>query len=129
MPWVPIGHRVLVKPDEKYEVEVGVNGEQFRKQGEIYVPEAVAERETYAWNQGELIDWGPTAGMHFDGKTMEELGLHRGDKILYNQYAGLTFKDENGVGFRVINDQDLNMRWVEPEMDTQFVPSEEAVDG
>lgn len=122
MPWVPIGHRVLVKP-------IDIRDDLKEKYPNIEIPEAVAEREQYSWNQGELIDWGPTAGMHFDNKTMEELGLHRGDKILYNQHAGLTFKDENGVGFRVINDQDLNMRWVEPEAGTQFVPSEEAVDG
>jgi co-chaperonin GroES (HSP10) len=122
MPWIPIGHRVLVKPNEVYKVEKDEEGNSYKKQGDLYIPEEVAERESYAWNQGTIMDWGPTAGRHFDGCTMEELGIKRGDKVLYNQYAGLTFKDDNGIGYRVINDQDLNMVWREPEVK----PTEEA---
>ncbi len=108
MPWIPIGHRVLVKPDSKFD-----NDEDgtYKKIGSIFIPQEIAKRETFAWNQGTIKDWGPTAGRHFDGLTMEELGIKRGDKVLYNQYAGLTFEDENGEGYRVINDQDLNMVW------------------
>ena len=132
MPWVPIGHRVLVKPmSVKEDLEKQYKG--------IIIPDAIAEREQYAWNRGELIDWGPTAGFHFDGKTMDGLGCKRGDKVLYNQHAGITFKDENGDAFRVINDEDLNMRWEEPEgliskitpenLHGEFVASEEANSG
>ena len=122
MPWVPIGHRVLVKP-------MDLQDDLKKKYSHIDIPESVTDVQQYAWNRGELVDWGPTAGMHFDGKTMKELGLKRGDKILYNQYAGLTFKDENGVGFRVINDQDINMVWRDAEEGTEFTAGEEAVSG
>jgi co-chaperonin GroES (HSP10) len=118
MSWVPIGHRILVKPDAKYE---DGDDKAYKKIGSIYIPQEVAERETFAWNRGTVIDWGPTAGRHFDGSTMEELGIKRGDKVLYNQYAGLTYTDDDGVGYRVINDQDLNMVWHdEPEQEQEF---------
>ncbi len=120
MPWIPIGHRILVRPDEVYETATNEAGERYKKHGDLFIPDTVAEREAFAWNRGTVIDWGPTAGRHFDGATMEELGIRRGDKVLYNQYAGLTFKDEDGVGYRVINDQDLNMVWREPEPEQEF---------
>ena len=122
MSWVPIGHRVLVKP-------MSVEEDLKKQYPSLEIPKTVSDREQYSWNRGVLVDWGPTAGFHFDDQTMEQLGFSRGDQVLYNQHVGVTFSDEHGERFIVINDQDLNLRWEEPEEGAEFVASEEANSG
>ncbi len=110
MPWIPIGHRVLIEPED-------VKAELKEKYSHVSIPDSVADREQVAWNKGTILAYGPTAGLHFDNKTFKELGVQVGDQVLYNIYAGMTFKDEKGRMLRVVNDQDLNMVWKEEATD------------
>lgn len=107
--WRPIGFRVLIEPDD-------VMSELKKQFGSLELPEQALEREQTAWDRGTLIDWGPTAGEAFGDVRMEDLGVKRGDKVLFNKYAGYQFRDESGRLLRVINDEDLNMVWKDQEV-------------
>ncbi len=104
--WNCIAHQVLIEPED-------VKKDLREKHPHITIPDNIADREQVAWNRGTILGYGPTAGLHFDNRTFEELGVNVGDQVLYNIYAGMTFKDEKGRMLRVVNDQDLHMVWKE----------------
>ena len=60
----PIGERILIKPIESEE----------RTKGGIYIPESAKENK----KQGEIIE---------TGKKADELGLKKGDRIIYGGYS------------------------------------------
>lgn len=82
---LPMGERVLIKPEEQ---------EEKTKSG-IYIPESAKEKK----NQGEVL----AAGTFKDGKP---LPLSKGDRIIYGGYSQEKI-DVDGEEFIILNFKDI----------------------
>ena len=87
----PLYDRLVVKPIEAEETSLGG----------IIIPDAAKEKPT----KGEVIAVG-------EGKFIDASGSVRapkvkvGDKVIYGQYAGSTYKSE-GVEYKVLREDDI----------------------
>jgi co-chaperonin GroES (HSP10) len=94
--WKAAGHRVIVKPDESPD-----------KIGSVFVPGWVKDNKAFEIVQGEVVDIGMTAWRAFDdGKPWVNIG----DRVMFAKYGG-SIIEENGVKFRILNDEDIICRW------------------
>jgi len=74
----PLHDRVVVKPIEADEVSAGG----------IVIPDSAKEKST----KGEVVAVGP--GKPLDNGSVRAPSLKVGDKVIYGQYAGSTYKSE-----------------------------------
>jgi len=113
----PSGNRVLVKPDEVEEVT----------KGGIVIPDTVKEKHQLSANYGQVVAIGPDCFTHtttiterlIDGswkqierKTTGYSGhfAEAGDRVAFAMYSGLTLTGEDGVDYKLINDEDITAR-------------------
>ncbi len=90
----PVGHRVLVKPDDlETETESGI----------VYRLNTSQERSGQIF--GTLVEIGPTAWKAFDdGEPWAEIG----DRVAYARYAGKWIEDpETKEMYVIMNDDDI----------------------
>ena len=86
----PLYDRVVVKPIEADEVSAGG----------IVIPDTAKEKST----KGEVIAIG--GGKALDNGTLRAPLVKVGDKVIYGQYAGSTYK-QDGVEYKVIKEDDI----------------------
>lgn len=90
----PVGHRVLVYPDQISD-----------RRGSLFVPDSVRKQEQYAHVFGTLVKIGPQAWMGFDdGRPWAKVG----DRVVFAKYGGLVLEDpETKELYRCLNDEDV----------------------
>ncbi|MBC7988281.1 MAG: co-chaperone GroES [Luteimonas sp.] len=86
----PLYDRVVVKPIEADEVTAGG----------IVIPDTAKEKST----KGEVIAIG--GGKALDNGTLRAPLVKVGDKVIYGQYAGSSYK-QDGVEYKVIKEDDI----------------------
>lgn len=86
----PLYDRIVVKPIEADEVSAGG----------IVIPDTAKEKST----KGEVIAIG--AGKALDNGSLRAPLVKVGDKVIYGQYAGSTYK-QDGVEYKVIKEDDV----------------------
>ena len=99
----PTGYHVLVKVDSIDETFKGSS---------IVMASNEAVREHGGRDTGEVIEFGPTAYLGYEGcKCPEDWGVSVGDKVEFRRYDGKTPRyaeeDESLKEFRLINDGDI----------------------
>lgn len=102
----PLGHRVLVKPDEV----------KSRTAGGLFLPDTVRDMEKQGTALGRLIAIGITAWKAFDtGEPWAAVGDH----VFFAKYGGQLIKTPDNQEFRVLNDEDLTAK-----LETVYQPGE-----
>jgi len=86
----PLHDRVVVKPIEADEVSAGG----------IVIPDSAKEKST----QGEVVAVGP--GKPLDNGSVRAAVLNVGDRVIFGQYAGSTYKAD-GVEYKVLREDDV----------------------
>ncbi|HHW4678079.1 MAG TPA: co-chaperone GroES [Xylella sp.] len=86
----PLHDRVVVKPIEADEVSPGG----------IVIPDSAKEKST----KGEIIAVG--TGKPLDNGNVRTPAVKVGDKVIYGQYAGSTYKAE-GIEYKVLREDDI----------------------
>ena len=86
----PLYDRVVVKPIEADEVSAGG----------IIIPDAAKEKST----KGEVVAVGE--GKALDNGSLRAPKLKVGDKVIYGQYAGSTYK-QDGVEYKILKEDDV----------------------
>ncbi|MBX9401722.1 co-chaperone GroES [Lysobacter sp. BMK333-48F3] len=86
----PLYDRVVVKPIEADEISAGG----------IIIPDAAKEKST----KGEVVAVGE--GKALDNGSVRAPKLKVGDKVIYGQYAGSTYK-QDGVEFKILKEDDV----------------------
>ncbi|MCC5044969.1 MULTISPECIES: co-chaperone GroES [Xanthomonas] len=86
----PLHDRVVVKPIEADEVSAGG----------IVIPDSAKEKST----KGEVVAIG--AGKPLDNGSLRAPVVKVGDKVIYGQYAGSSYKSE-GVEYKVLREDDI----------------------
>lgn len=96
----PIGYRVLLEP-EKVEEKVG----------NILMPDEVRDQKQFRQSRGVIVAMGDLAFTKGNPKGAEYLVLSPrpkvGDTVLYREYAGYAFKDEEGNPFTMVDDDEI----------------------
>ncbi len=90
----PVEFKVLVKAD------------QVKEQiGRIVLPDTVRDKEQVAQERGVLVAMGGRAFEDF-----KEPLPKKGDRVLFNRFAGAIIKDEKdrSASWRLLNDKDIN---------------------
>ena len=86
----PLYDRVVVKPIEAEEVTAGG----------IYIPDNAKEKPT----KGEVVAVGP--GKALDNGNTRPMTVKVGDKVIYGQYAGSSYKAD-GIEYKVLREDDI----------------------
>lgn len=86
----PLYDRIVVKPIEADEVSAGG----------IVIPDTAKEKST----KGEVIAIG--GGKALDNGTLRAPLVKVGDKVIYGQYAGSSYK-QDGIEYKVIKEDDV----------------------
>ncbi len=86
----PLADRVVVKPAEQEE----------QKQGTIIIPDTAKEKPM----QGEVVAVGP--GKVADSGAKIEMGVKKGDKVLYGKYSG-TEVTIDGEEYLIMRESDI----------------------
>lgn len=92
---MPVGHRILVKPDVIEE----------KSKGGIILHREAVEKEQQAQVTGEVLEVSPHAYMEYSPGWCK-----KGDKVLYQRYAGMRIPDGKGgflEGLLLLNDLDI----------------------
>ena len=91
---LPIGHRILISPDNIEE-----------KIGSFYIPKDVHSKEQQAQVAGIILEVGADCYREYDAPWCK-----KGDRVLYQRYAGMRVPDGKG-GFiedmLLLNDLDV----------------------
>ena len=86
----PLHDRIVVKPIEAEELSAGG----------IVIPDNAKEKPT----QGEVVAVGE--GKALDNGSLRAPKVKVGDKVIYGQYAGSTYKAD-GVEYKVLREDDI----------------------
>lgn len=95
MKWIPVGHRVLIKPDAVEEVSKG---------GIIVTTESTKRLEQSAQVIGTVVDLGKEAFFEYVEKGFEPW-CKVGDRVTYQKYSGM--KLPNLPDVLLLNDMDI----------------------
>jgi len=115
----PCGNRIVVKPDEIKET-VG-------EESKIIVPDSVRESHMHAQSTGVLVAAGPDAFRHTVSTTHRRIDdrwvpyetkvsgysedfAKVGERVAFAKYGGLQVEGEDGVNYRILNDEDITAR-------------------
>jgi len=95
---VPVGYRVLIKPDEVKEVS----------DGGIYIPEMTRDRQAYQQQRGVIVDKGELAfqGNEYAGPN-EMRALEPGCKVLMTKHGGAQIRGADKQMYFLCNDKDV----------------------
>lgn len=94
---VPVGWRVLVKPDVAEEVT----------QGGIIVPDSVKDRGKYAMDKGTIVAMGKMAFSDRPDVEWEGRVPMVGDRVFFPKYGGVDYEGKDGALYRVMNDEEV----------------------
>jgi len=89
----PVGHRIIIKP---------LIIERTTESGIIIQTDREARREEMAQSRGEVVAIGPDA--YADQETP---WCEIGDQVVFAKYAGILYRDEDDVEYRIMNDLDV----------------------
>ena len=87
----PLHDRVVVKPIEANEVSPGG----------IVIPDMAKEKST----KGEVIAVG--AGKPLDNGSVRAPAVKTGNRVIFGQYAGSSYKSTDGVEYKVLREDDI----------------------
>ena len=87
----PLGDRVIVKP---------LSEEDNKTPSGIYIPDTAKEKP----QEGEVVAVGP--GKRLDNGSVQEMGLKKGDKILFSKYGGTDVKVD-GEDYLIMREDDI----------------------
>ena len=103
---LPVGHRILVKPDKLEEQqEIDKNYQDLAKIGfDVVKPDGADRREKRAITTGEVLAIGPDAWKVFNGDPCCKVG----DRVEFARYAGeLVHHPDTKQELFVMNDEDI----------------------
>ncbi|NUO77856.1 co-chaperone GroES [Lysobacter sp. 5GHs7-4] len=86
----PLYDRVVVKPIEADEISAGG----------IIIPDAAKEKST----KGEVVAIGE--GKALDNGSLRAPKLKVGDKVIYGQYSGSSYK-QDGIEYKILKEDDV----------------------
>ena len=86
----PLHDRIVVKPIEAEELSAGG----------IVIPDNAKEKPT----KGEVVAVG--TGKVFDNGQVRPMTVKVGDKVIYGQYAGSSYKAD-GIEYKVLREDDI----------------------
>ena len=86
----PLHDRIVVKPIEAEELSAGG----------IVIPDNAKEKPT----KGEVVAVG--TGKVFDNGQVRAMSVKVGDKVIYGQYAGSSYKLE-GTEYKIVKEDDI----------------------
>lgn len=92
---VPLGYRVLVKPDPI----------ERKTQGGIVLPETAAEQHDRAQQTGRLVACGPEAWKDYAAPWAVP-----GDRVLYARHGGVHLTGADGATYRMLNDEQITAK-------------------
>lgn len=93
---IPLDQRVLVRPDPVEE----------KTSGGIILPDQAVEQQKYATVKGTLIAAGANAWS--EARVMRGFTAPQpGDRVMIAKYGGVVVKGDDGVEYRVMNDEDV----------------------
>lgn len=95
---VPLDLRVLVRPDPV---------EELTKGGIILI---ATDQEKYAQCKATLIEAGENAWEEAASRSPHFTKPGPGDRILIAKYGGILLKGNDGVDYRIMNDEDVVAR-------------------
>ena len=87
----PLGDRVLVEPIEEKEQQ---------SEGGIIIPDTAKEKP----QEGEVVAVGP--GKRLDNGSIQDMGVKKGDKILFSKYGGTDVKID-GTDYLIMREDDI----------------------
>jgi len=90
----PVGHRVLVLPEEV---------EQTTESGIVISFGSQSDREALAQMYGQVIALGDTVWADQPGEPWCSVG----DRVSFAKYSGLMYEGKDGKTYRVVNDLDI----------------------
>ena len=100
MSLIPLGHRLLVKPEKIEELDETFAG---AKRAGIIIPEMEKRKEQVAVDRGTVVALGSTAFVDFGGIPWCRVG----DKVAYTRYGGKLLKDSDDQEYIILNDEDV----------------------
>lgn len=71
--------------------------------GGIYLPDEVKEKDEHATTEGVVVDISPAAFTFEVDAPKPDLG----SVVIFQRYAGLRIKGNDGVEYRLLNDKDI----------------------
>lgn len=97
---IPLGHRLLVKPDRVEEVD-----DHFAsaKRAGIIIADNERKREQAAIDTGVVVSMGETVFKDFGTDPWCQVN----DKVIFTRYGGKSIKDTDGTEYVIINDEDV----------------------
>lgn len=101
MALIPLGHRLLVKPQKIEDVD-----QHFAaaKRAGLVIPEMEARKEQIAVDKGTVVAIGETAFKDFGGTPWCNVG----DLVAYTRYGGKLLKDPaDEQEYIILNDEDV----------------------
>ena len=90
MKFRPLQDRILIKRIEN----------EAKTSGGIIIPDAAKEKP----QEGEVVAVGP--GKRLDNGSVQEMGLKKGDKILFSKYGGTEVKVD-GEDYIIMREDDI----------------------
>jgi len=101
MKFIPLGHRVLVKPQRIEDID---DAYRSAKAVGIVFQELELKKEQLAVDKGIVIDIGSTAFKDFGGEPWASIG----DLVAYARHGGKLIKDpDSDEHYLLLNDEDL----------------------
>lgn len=106
---IPLGHRLLVKPEDLKEVDPLL---AKAKELGIHIESDELKRDQAAVDKGTVVAIGDTAFKDF-GETP---WCSVGDLVAFTRYGGKTLKDpEDNVEYIILNDEDVIAKYSKKE--------------
>lgn len=101
----PVEYKVLIRPDDVMQ----------RSKGGIIIPPTVQAMEKNAMCKGVIEMVSYTAFTYFDRELLSYDEVCErypdtpriGDHVLFGKYAGATWRGDDGVDYRIVNDKDI----------------------
>ena len=87
----PLGNRVVIEPTES---------EEQMSTGGIFIPDTAKEKP----QEGEVVAVGP--GKRLDNGSIQDMGVKKGDKILFSKYGGTDVKID-GTDYLIMREDDI----------------------
>jgi chaperonin GroES len=97
---VPMDLRILVRPDTVEE----------KSKGGIIIPESAQEKEKYAQCKATVVAIGENAFEEAASRSPAFVKPQPGTRVLIAKYGGVLLKGNDGVEYRIMNDEDIIAR-------------------
>lgn len=97
---IPMDLRILVRPDTVEE----------KSKGGIILPESAQEKEKYAQCKATVVAIGENAFEEAASRSPAFVKPQPGTRVLIAKYGGVLLKGNDGVEYRIMNDEDIIAR-------------------